>query len=233
MAKFLIKTKARELRRGGASINSIASQLGVSKSSASLWCRDIELTRRQVTRLIELKEAGVTRGRLKGALTQRMKRVDAINLAIQEAKALNRMNDREFWFFGLALYLAEGSKKMNRVQFTNSDPRIVKFMLRWFNEFYQIRKEDIRCSILINEIHRYREDEVRRYWQRYLDIKSERFTDNRYIRAKQSKIYSNHSVHFGTFSFRINKSSGLMKRLNAFMDRFIDPVGSIDMASER
>jgi transcriptional regulator with XRE-family HTH domain len=221
MAKFEVKLKAQGLRKLGISINSIAARLGVSKSSASLWCRDIELSKEQITRLLRSKEVGITVGRLKGARTQKMKRLNTIDLAKKEATILRDMSNDEFWFFGLALYLAEGSKKMNRVQFTNSDPRIIEFMLRWFRKFYNIKKSNIRCSILINEAHRYRDKEVKEFWQKYLNIKSERFTDNRYVKTRQNKVYINHRSHFGTFSFRINKSSNLMYRLNAFMDRFL------------
>ena len=38
------KQKARELRSQGYSINEIKTKLNLSKSSVSLWVRDIELT---------------------------------------------------------------------------------------------------------------------------------------------------------------------------------------------
>jgi hypothetical protein len=47
MAKPDEKEAARALRRKGLSINEIAAQLGVSKSSASLWVRDLKLSNDQ------------------------------------------------------------------------------------------------------------------------------------------------------------------------------------------
>lgn len=38
---------ARELRRQGRSVNEIVRELGVAKSSVSLWVRDVELTAEQ------------------------------------------------------------------------------------------------------------------------------------------------------------------------------------------
>ena len=44
MAKSELRLKARELRKKGVSVRTIASELGVSKSMASIWVRDIILT---------------------------------------------------------------------------------------------------------------------------------------------------------------------------------------------
>ena len=117
--------------------------------------------------------------------------------------------------------MAEGSKKMGRVQFTNSNPRVINFMIKWFNYFYDVTRENIKCSILINRIHRKRDSKIKQFWQKYLRIKPEKFNDVRYIKTKQKKVYANHDNYFGTFSFRVNKSSRLLYRLNAFADRLI------------
>ncbi len=41
------QTRARELRADGWTYNEIASELHVSKSSVSLWCRDVEVDERR------------------------------------------------------------------------------------------------------------------------------------------------------------------------------------------
>jgi transposase len=57
-----VKTRERELarhlrRNEGAAINEIARRVGVSKSSVSLWVRDIELTEAQRQALLERNPA--------------------------------------------------------------------------------------------------------------------------------------------------------------------------------
>ena len=47
MKKDSIKAKALVLRQQGESINSIAKKLSISKSTASVWCRDIALSETQ------------------------------------------------------------------------------------------------------------------------------------------------------------------------------------------
>src|SRR3989338_10000868 len=221
MAKFKEKLEAHSLRRLGHSINYIADKLSVSKGSISIWCRDIELSPAQIKKLLKSKNQGITRGRLKGALMQKMKRINAIKLAEKEAKKMGSVSKNQFWFAGLALYLAEGSKKMGRVQFTNSDPRVIRYMIQWFKKFYNISKRDIKCSIIINEIHKARDLVIKDYWQKYLSLQSENFTDIRYVKTRQIKVYQNHDRYFGTFSFRVNKSAQLLNRLNAFTNRLL------------
>lgn len=215
MAKFETKITARKLRTQGGSIKDIAKHLQISRSTVSVWCRDITLSPTQIQQLLKSKENNITAGRLRGAQIQKERRLDRIKMAEQEASHLKSLTENEFFIAGLALYLAEGSKRMGRVQFTNSDPRVIKFMLRWFKKFYNTSKQDIRCSIIINHIHQTRDSIIKEYWQKFLTIQPERFTDIRYTKTKQVKIYQNHDTYFGTFSFRINKSTQLLNRLNA------------------
>jgi len=127
MAKFEIKIKALELRKQGNSIKDIAKRLIVSPSTASLWCREIVLSPAQIKKLLESKQSRVTMGRLRGAQIQRERKLERIATANREALSLKKLSEKEFWISGLSLYLAEGSKRMGRVQFTNSDPRIIRY----------------------------------------------------------------------------------------------------------
>ena len=221
MTKPILKLQAQTLRKKGFSLRDISLRLSISKSSASMWCRGIPLSKEQVQELLRLKDKNMARGRLRGALFQKMKKIKTIQRAEKEAKKLKSLRKKEFFIAGLALYLAEGSKRMGRVQFVNSDPKVINFMLKWFKHFYNITSADIRCTVLINQVHRSRDAEIKKFWQKYLKIKSKQFTDIRYIKAKQKKIYANHNNYFGTFSFRINKSSKLLYTLNAFSSRLL------------
>ncbi|MEK9157599.1 MAG: hypothetical protein AAB638_00215 [Patescibacteria group bacterium] len=222
MSKFIQKIQAQKLRRKGFSIKDISKKLLVSKSTTSVWCRDIKLSPTQTRDLIKLKDKYVTMGRLKGARVQKEKRLKRLEVAKQEAQKLKKLSINEFWIAGLSLYLAEGSKTMGRVQFTNTNPKMIRFMLRWFKKFYNISKSDIRCSVLISQVHIKRDGLIKRYWQKYLNIKPEIFTDIRYTKTNPSKIYSNHDNYFGTFSFRVNKSSNILYKINALNERLLN-----------
>lgn len=49
--KNLERESAQQLRRDGHSLNEIVQRVPISKSTASLWVRDIELTPDQLQRL--------------------------------------------------------------------------------------------------------------------------------------------------------------------------------------
>jgi len=221
MAKSELKIKARKLRTFGKSIKDIALMVGVSQSTVSLWCRDISLTDHQLRRILGGKEYLIAQGRLKGANFQRMKRVNAIKTAIQEAETLNRLAEKEFFVSGLALYLAEGTKTYGTVQFTNSNVKIIKFMVDWFNYFYKINISEIKFSIHINISHKNREKRVMSFWKKNLQVKNGNLTSVRYVKTKSAKKYENNDVYYGTIDFRIKKSANLLYKLNALTDRLI------------
>jgi transposase len=48
--KLELQTRARALRKSGFSIKAIERRLRVSRSSVSLWVRDVSLTKKQIER---------------------------------------------------------------------------------------------------------------------------------------------------------------------------------------
>ena len=221
MAKSELKIKAKKLRISGKSIKDIARITGASQGTVSLWCRDIKLSSKQLKKLLGKKEYLIARGRLKGANFQRMRRVNAIKGAVQEAKRLSKPTEKEFFIAGLALYLAEGTKTYGTVQFTNSNKKIIKFMIEWFKHFYNIDDMGVKFSVHINIIHKNREKEIISFWKKYLRTKPENFTSIRYTKTIQAKKYKNHNSYYGTIDFRIKKSTNLLYRLNALTDRLL------------
>src|SRR3989344_8199771 len=111
MAKSLLRLQARELRNKGESVRSIAKQLHVAKSTASLWVRDVILSVEQLEHLRLQHVTGSEKGRLLGALKQKNERISRINLGIMEGKKLlKHLPNKAFFTTGIALYWAEGNK---------------------------------------------------------------------------------------------------------------------------
>jgi len=113
--------------------------------------------------------------------------------------------------------LAEGRKTL-RVVFTNSDPKIIKFMLKWFKKFFKISSDQISFYVYINEIHRNREKVVVDYWSNYLRIPPSHFKRVTFIKSKQKKVYRNHDTHYGTLHFEVLKSSDLLYRIKGLIE---------------
>lgn len=218
MAKSKQKLKARELRYQGFSIIKIADVVKVAKSTVSLWCRDIELTEKQKLVLLNSKENGLKRGQLMGAEMQKNKRLEKISKYKQEGiSQLSDLTSRESFVGGLALYLAEGSKSSG-VIFTNADPLIIKFMMNWFVENFQISKQNFTFYLIINEIHKPREQIIQNYWINYLNISNSQFRKTSFVRSKQKKIYDNYDNYYGTIHFKILKSTDLLYKIKGLID---------------
>src|SRR3989344_4900845 len=79
MAKSKERLEAIKLRRGGESINIIAKKVNVSKSTVSLWCRDLNLTTAQRELLRKNAIAAGHRGRMIGAELNKKKKEELID----------------------------------------------------------------------------------------------------------------------------------------------------------
>lgn len=221
MAKSLLKIEARKLRKEGISIRDIAKNLNISKSTVSLWCADIILTEEQIKNLLQLKSNAIKAYQLNGAFSNRKKKLDKIESYKKEGLAkFKNISNKEFFMAGLALYIAEG-RKNRRVTFTNSDPRIIKFMLKWFETFFNKSFEEISFYIYINESHKERGVVVKSYWVNYLNVPASQFRKLVFIKSKHKKIYENHNNHFGTLHCEVLKSSDLLYKINGLTEALL------------
>jgi predicted transcriptional regulator len=132
---------ARRLRREGRSIKSIARELHVAQSTASLWVRDVPLSPEQRERLDRLTDR-----QLAGLRTQ-VQRAREARLDAQELGRMIARIDEPLHWAGCMLFWAEGSKNRNNVIFTNSDVGMVQFFLRFLRECYDVPDERVRLSI--------------------------------------------------------------------------------------
>ncbi|MCX6764962.1 MAG: helix-turn-helix domain-containing protein, partial [Candidatus Nealsonbacteria bacterium] len=112
MAKSLERNKAIDLRKKGNSINEIAKKINISKSTVSCWCRDIELSAKQIKRLTErIAMKGSYKNRLKGARVQHERRLKEIEELNKKGLGLiNEFSLKEILVIGIALYWGEGMK---------------------------------------------------------------------------------------------------------------------------
>ena len=216
MAKFLLRIEARKLRENGLSIKKIAKQLDISKGTASRWVRDVILSVQLLEQLRNNQLAGAERGRLKTKLLNQEKRLKIRQKAKEfGVLMLKDITDRELLVAGLGLYWGEGCKAdgNRRVEFCNSDPKMVKFLITWLKKCLGISKEDLVCNVGINEIHSQREKLVKEYWSKISGIPLGQFRKTSLKRVSNKKVYKNFDQHFGTFTVRVNKSTNLYYKI--------------------
>ena len=214
MAKYDLRIQAVKMRRQGESVNVIARKLGVSKSTASLWVRDIILSVSDLEKLRQNSIEGAELGRLRGALKQKKARLELVEKSKQWGfKQIGRLSKREFFMAGLALYWAEGSKKERRVQVCNSDADLIKLMIKWLEEYFGVFTNRLTVHVGINEMHKDREGVVKNYWSKATGIPLDQFTKTSFKRVKSKKVYENFREHYGTLDIRVLKPAGIYYKI--------------------
>lgn len=169
------KEQIQALRRQGLSYGEIRARLpySVAKGTISRWCREIELTPEQLNRLDQLKSECWYRNRLKGSKTTQRRRAEEVAAIKADAQAdTPRFTRKELWLAGLMLYWAEGTKK-NDISFSNSDPNIIRFMMRWFREICRV--PDGKFKMYLN-IHSGQNDSaIKAFWSEVTGVAVSQF----------------------------------------------------------
>jgi AcrR family transcriptional regulator len=184
-----VKTQERELarrlrREEGAAINEIARRVGVSKSSVSLWVRDIDLTDEQRQALLERNPAY---NRQHSGWTKVAQRRRAQRVAFQEdGRRRARRRDPGF-VAGCMLYWAEGSKDRNQAQFTNADPVMARFFVDFLKVHFELRGADIRITCHLYADHLAQQTKIEQYWLDALGLPRES------LRKSVVNVYSKYS----------------------------------------
>ena len=220
MAKFEEKIKAQQLRKKGWSIGAIAEELRVSKSSASIWCLDVALTKRQTDRLKENSISAGHKGRMIGAAMNRKKKQDTMSTCKKKAsETVSQMTDRDLLMLGIGLYWGEGTKsERSALAIVNSDPEIILVMMKWFKKVFNVKNEEFMPRIFINEIHRPRIQKVVEYWSSLLHLPMEQFGNQVFLKIKQKKVYENYDSYYGILSLKVCKSSRLKYEVLGLID---------------
>ncbi|MFF4247634.1 hypothetical protein ACFYY2_24660 [Streptomyces sp. NPDC001822] len=131
-AKDDLRAKARELRLRGMTYDAIQVELGCSKSSISLWVRDLPRPERGRSAVEQAKLAGRMRWDHELAVrdSERQRTKTTARAEIGD------LTDRELLLIGVGLYWAEGTKdkpydRRENLTFVNSDPGMIKTYLAW------------------------------------------------------------------------------------------------------
>jgi hypothetical protein len=152
-AKDSLRAEARALRLQGLDYDEIVAQLGVSKSSVSLWVRDLPRPGRLSDEAIRQRTAERTRRHWQAEREVRnAQRAAMRNAAMAE---VGQLSDHEVLVAGAIVYWCEGSKnkphrRYDRVSFMNSDPGLIQFFLR-FLDVNGMPRSDVRFTLSIHE----------------------------------------------------------------------------------
>lgn len=212
-------SQALDLRRSGVSIRSIAKKLKISTSTASIWCRNIQLTTDQKTKL-SLKSVNIELLRTY-AQKRHQDKLDRNQEGFDKAKSeIKKLNGNELFLTGLSLYWAEGFKNISegRIGFCNSDPRMIKYMMYWFRNILKIPDSDFTLRAEFNIAHSERQKEIENYWSELTGIPLLQFNKPYFQKTILLRNYPNKNTYYGVLRIRIRKSSHLLAKFRGWIE---------------
>lgn len=146
------KIEAIKLRKDGHSIREISEKLVISKSTASVWARNIDVSDVGKIRISRLS----AQGRLKAVDTNKQKREKIKDDILQKiSKELGNLNFTKVTkkIFCSLLYWCEGEKSKNSVNFTNSDPKLMSTFLNLFRKSFDLDESRFRVCLHLHGYH--------------------------------------------------------------------------------
>lgn len=202
--KVLERNRAVELRKQGKTLSEILKEIPVSKSSLSYWLRGIELTQEQMVRIKykndKIKERFIKFNELKKKQADNNKKI-IFNNAFN---GISNISTEELKLIGIALYWAEGYKgaAYKGAEFTNSDPSMIKLMMRWFRETCGVQESKFRIRI---QLHNTRNTEmIKGYWSEVTSIPLAQFTKPYIKISPTSKRKMGNLIPYGTCNIRVS-----------------------------
>lgn len=171
----------------------LAALLGVSRSTVSLWVRDIELTEEQ--RAFLRRRMG---GRIDGARVNTVRGLERRRKAQAAGRGRAKGND-PLHLAGCMLYWAEGSRARHSVEFVNSDPAMIAFFVRFLRLCYAVPDSKIRVTCNLFADHEVQQREIERFWLGLLGLPRDclrKTAVNRFSKHSQKKRVN--KLRYGT-----------------------------------
>jgi hypothetical protein len=138
------QAKARALRAQNRTLADIAKALGVSKSSVSIWVRDVPFTPS-----LQLRGVHGPHRRPHPAHEAKLRQIEELNR--EGIERIGKLSEKEFLVAGVALYAGEGAKGDGAVQFANTDPAMIRFFCAWLRRFFDVDESRLRARVYLHQ----------------------------------------------------------------------------------
>lgn len=214
-------TKAIALRRKGFSLTEIKDRLSISKGTASLWLRDVKLKNPAIERLAS--RANLGRARSHETRRERREMFELI-LKKRAAKLLNStpISRNHSKIICACLFRCEGNKNTkNGIQFTNSDPLLVKTFIMLLKSSFSLRESKFRASLHLHEYHSPRKQIL--FWSKITGIPTSQFIKP-YQKPHTSKRIK--KDYPGCINIRYY-DSGLAREISLIAEELLNKYGGV------
>jgi hypothetical protein len=217
-AKDELRSAARELRTRGLDLEEIASQLGVAKSSASLWVRDMPIPARlSYEERRSRAAAGVNRYWEAERPAREARRAAERDAAATE---MGDLSIREVLIAGAMAYWCEGAKdkpysRRGRVIFINSDPALIQFFLT-FLDAAGVAREDLVFRVYIHETADV--EATQRFWMNFTGASPAQFRRPTLKTHNPRTVRKNVGDQYrGCLRVDVRRSDGLYRKIEGWM----------------
>ncbi|MBI5412915.1 hypothetical protein HZA42_01030, partial [Candidatus Peregrinibacteria bacterium] len=169
------KEKAIELRKQGKSYNEINKILQIPKSTLSLWLKSLDtsevIKNDNLTRAKEIWRQNIIKYNKARAFKAQC---NAKTIRLTAANEIKELNKDDLKLIGVALYWAEGYNRAKwSALFCNSDPRMVKLIMRFFREICEVPENLFRPQVQIHSNISSQEAET--YWSQISNLNKSQF----------------------------------------------------------
>lgn len=217
------KDLATQLRKEGMAMNEIAKKVGVSKSSVSLWVRDVPLTKEQRNTLNKngFSTDVIEKRRTARITNTRNRRRVEMDGAKTEIRTISK---QELFLIGVALYWGEGGKtERSMARIANADPLIIKFMMRFFREVCEVPEAKFRGHV--HTFSHLNAKKAEEYWSDIAGISRSQFFKT-YSKPSIASKNKKDSLPYGTFQIYVCDTK-LFYRIKGWIER-LGEIGLTD-----
>ncbi|MFC5888661.1 helix-turn-helix domain-containing protein [Kitasatospora sp. CM 4170] len=217
-AKTEQREAARRLRAQGRTYDEIQAELGVSKSSISLWVRDLPAPRPSQERMRKASEA-------RWGPLRRQREEERRATKAAAAAEIGPMSDDRLFLIGVALYWAEGCKdkpydRREKATFINSDPGVVLVYLAWLR-MLGVSEERWRLRVSIHESADVSGAE--HFWSEVAGVPVERFQRATLKRHNPKTVRKNVDERYrGCLVVSVLSSAELYRRIEGWWIGIVD-----------
>jgi transposase-like protein len=221
-AKDDLREQAVKLRLEGYTYKEIRALVPVSKSTLSLWLRNLALTPDQQSVLDDRRATANERRNAAVRASHELRRAKVIAAARQE---IGPLSEKELFIAGVAAYRAEGQKSKpwspsRMVAFMNSDAGMIRLFLRW-SALIGVSREDLTFRIAIHTSGDIAA--AHRFWSEVVEVPVEQFAKPTLKRHKPKTLRKNvGSGYHGCLVIKVRRSTELNRRIAGWFQGIVD-----------
>ena len=219
MAKIKEKELALQLRKQGRSYNQSKKEVGVSKSTLSIWLKNLPLSRKRLKELRDWSQIRIEKYRA----TRSKQREGILNTIYNEQKkAIFPISKRELFISGLFFYWGEGGKTvLSQLSFSNTDPSAIRAFVSWLEKCLNVKKEKVKIRL-----HLYENMDIgseTNYWKKIIGVSQNQFRSPYIKKTKTHSISYGNGYNHGTCNIILGNailSKRVLMAIKALRDHF-------------